>query len=231
MTTEIKETAHKDPIIRTVTITDLDNKGKGIGNTDTGGRLTIPYTIPGETVEAVKLKRKQGKINHIIEPSPHRIEPTCNHFGLCGGCSWQHIDYDHQLQIKKDRILRRFKQFDIPITETGLEIEPSPPFGYRNRMDFLWWYDGRFGLRESGKWYSMVQLDECHLISESVMSVALEVNRRVKEHSLPYFDNKQKKPGMRYLIVRRGIFTGEIMLLFVTDKLDLSPSLWKTYPM
>ncbi len=213
--------------LRTVHITELDKKGRGLGTTNTGGKMCVPGTILGEHVQVEKLKRKEGRLLDVLEPSPHRIVSICPHFSVCGGCAWQHIDYTHQLKIKQDRIRTLFLQNGIDINGYELGIEPSPPFEYRNRMDFVWWFDGRFGLRERGKWHAVVDLEECHLIPDEYMNIALEVNRRAHELQLPFRDQKKRKPGLRYLIVRHVVLTGELMLLFVTDTMELPSSLWQ----
>ncbi|MGC9329885.1 MAG: hypothetical protein ACP5I1_19780, partial [Candidatus Hinthialibacter sp.] len=225
MNNDISQKQKSQPI-RVVHIETLNRKGQGVGKTDSGGKITASYTIPGEIVEVRKRRRGEGVLHRILTPSPHRVQPACRHFELCGGCSWQHIDYPRQLQYKRDRVIQRFQDCAIPLDRDSLEIESADPFEYRNRMDFLWWYDGRFGLRERGKWYSAVNLDECRLLPEAVMQTAMEVNRRVKELGLPYRDGKRKIPGLRYLIVRRGVFTGDIQLSFVTDSMHLPPVLW-----
>ncbi|MBN2325835.1 MAG: 23S rRNA (uracil(1939)-C(5))-methyltransferase RlmD [Candidatus Omnitrophica bacterium] len=225
MNNDIQQKQKPQPL-RVVHIETLNRKGQGVGKTDAGGKLTAPYTIPGEIVEVRKIRRREGVLQQILAPSPHRVQPACRHFGVCGGCSWQHIDYARQLQYKCDRVFQRFLDCAVPLDRVSLEIESADPFEYRNRMDFLWWHNGRFGLRERGKWYSAVNLEECRLLPEAVMQTALEVNRRVKELGLPYRDGKHKIPGLRYLIIRRGVFTGDIQLSFVTDSLRLPPVLW-----
>lgn len=217
----------KHPALRVCRIEQFDAKGRGTGPTDTGGRLAVPYTIPGEVVEVEKLRRQEGRLRRVLEPSPVRIEPACAHFGVCGGCAWQHIDYAAQRQLKLDQIRERLSALDLCPEEESLCLEPSPPYAYRNRMDFIWWHDGRFGLRERGKWFSVVDLHECRLLPEEVMHTALEVNRRARALGLPFRDAKHQTPGLRYLVVRRGIFTGDLMVNFVSDPMDLPASLWE----
>jgi len=215
------------PKIRSVQINTLNKKGLGKGQSDTGGTLTVPYTIPGELVEAERLRRKDARLLKVIEPSPHRIDPVCQHYGQCGGCVWQHIDYQHQLELKRARVAQRFNDAGLPIDEESIQIESEKDFEYRNRMDFIWWYDGKFGLRQRGKWYSIVDLHECHLLPKSVMDIALQVNQRVQESGLPFRDGKKKKRGLRYLIIRNGIFTEDIMLSFVSDDMEIPSSLYE----
>ncbi len=215
------------PKIRTVQIKTLNKKGIGTGLSDTGGTLTVPYTIPGELVEAERLRRKDARLLQVIEPSPHRTDPRCQHFGECGGCVWQHIDYRRQLELKRARVAQRFAAAGFSIDLSSIQIASEAPYAYRNRMDFIWWYDGKFGLRQRGKWYSIVDLQECHLPPKAVMDVALQVNQRVQASGLPFRDGKMKKRGLRYLVIRNGIFTGDIMLSFVSDDMTIPPSLYE----
>ncbi|MFB3785882.1 MAG: 23S rRNA (uracil(1939)-C(5))-methyltransferase RlmD [bacterium] len=219
-----------NPAWRVCRIEQFDAQGRGTGPTDTGGRLAIPFTIPGEGVEAEKLRRKEGRLRRILEPSPARTEPACRHFGACGGCAWQHIAYENQLQFKLEKFRDRMAALKLKPEEESLGIVPSPPYGYRNRMDFIWWHDGRFGLRERGKWYSVTDLRECHLLPREVMQTAFEVNRRAHALGLPFRDTKRHTPGLRYLVVRRGVFTGDLLLNLVSDPMELPASLWENLP-
>jgi len=213
--------------LRTARIDRLDEKGLGIGATETGGTVAVPYVIPGETVEAKKLRRRQSELSRILEASPHRVEPSCRHFGRCGGCVWQHIDYSHQLRLKQDCIARLWNEAGVELALSAIPIVPSPPFHYRNRMDFVWSYDGRFGLREKGKWRFIVNLEECRLLPPRAMEAALEINRRVQAAGLPFRDQQKGVAGLRYLVIRCGIFTTEVMASFVTDPMQLPTSLWE----
>ncbi|MDP8243286.1 MAG: 23S rRNA (uracil(1939)-C(5))-methyltransferase RlmD [Candidatus Hinthialibacter antarcticus] len=218
----------KNPI-RIVTIDSFDGKGRGKGTTETGGVLSVPFTAPGDVVEAAKTKSRTGRLERIVTPSPQRIDSVCRHFALCGGCSRQFLSYAHQLEYKKAAVAEWFQQRQLNYDFTDVEITPSPPYGYRNRMDFVWNWDGSFGLREQGCWYRVVDLSECHLLPPDVMEIAFEINRRVHGAGLPFRDSKRKTPGMRYLIVRRGVMTGEVMLLFVSDEMQLPESLWSGF--
>ena len=204
----------------------MNAKGQGVGTSQTGGRLVVPGAIPGECVEVIK-RRKRCPVLRILEPSPDRVGPRCIHFGQCGGCAWQHVEYEHQLHLKRETVLTEFRQKGIDLSHLSVHIEPSEPFYYRHRMDFVWWRDGRFGLRRRDDWRSIVNLDECHLLPAHVFQIAAEVHRRVQADGLPLWDSLQKRPGMRYLVIRTAHFTGETMLAFVSDALPLPPALWE----
>ena len=102
-----------------------------------GKAVFVPFVLAGEKIEASLIEQKPGfaraKADAIFEPSPHRVVPGCPHFGVCGGCHYQHASYEHQLDIKKeilDETLRRVAKLDLPCE---IQVHPSPPWNYRNR--------------------------------------------------------------------------------------------------
>lgn len=137
------------------------------------------------------------------------------------------MEYSYQLEMKRERVCSRFEENGVAIDRNAIEIVSASPYEYRARMDFLWWYDGSFGLRQKGKWFSAVNLEECRLLPKPAMQAALEVNRRVQESGLPFRDSKRQTPGLRYLVIRSGIFTGDIQLSFVSDAMEIPSSLWE----
>jgi len=109
------------------------------GNKDSGrGKAVfVPFVLAGEKIEASITEEKPGfaraHAEKIIDPSPHRAQPPCPHFGHCGGCHYQHATYDQQLEIKKDILrenLRRIAKLEL---ECEIQMHPSPPWNYRNR--------------------------------------------------------------------------------------------------
>ncbi len=125
-----------------LTIEKLIYGGDGLAHlpADSQGRgkaVFVPFVLPAEKVEATLTEQKPGfaraLANNIIEPSPHRIQPACQYYGRCGGCSYQHTNYDQQLEIKKEILresLRRTAKLELPF---DIEVHPSPPWNYRNR--------------------------------------------------------------------------------------------------
>jgi len=121
-------------------ITDIAFGGDGVGRVD-NCVVFVPYTITGEKVRARIIRRRKryffGKVEEILEPSPHRIEPFCHYFQTCGGCQYQHIEYTEQLNILKKQLtdlMVRIGKFpeDIPVAD----MLPSPKTKeYRNRID------------------------------------------------------------------------------------------------
>jgi 23S rRNA (uracil1939-C5)-methyltransferase len=102
-----------------------------------GKAAFIPFVLPGEKVEATLTENKPGfaraRAEAIVEPSPHRVSPACPYFSHCGGCHYQHINYDQQLEIKKEILrenLRRIAKIEL---QCEVQAHPSPPWNYRNR--------------------------------------------------------------------------------------------------
>jgi 23S rRNA (uracil1939-C5)-methyltransferase len=105
-----------------------------------GKAVFVPFVLPGETVEAVLREEKPGfaraQLDGILTASSRRVDPRCPYFQRCGGCRYQHTDYEHQLEIKAAILkenLRRIARLDL---DTELHIHPSPPWHYRNRSRF-----------------------------------------------------------------------------------------------
>ena len=105
-----------------------------------GKAVFVPFVLPGESVEATRQEDKPGfaraQLNGILTASPRRIDPRCPYFQRCGGCHYQHTDYEHQLEIKAAILkenLRRMARLEL---DTELQVHPSPPWNYRNRSRF-----------------------------------------------------------------------------------------------
>lgn len=107
---------------------EKDNRGKAV---------FVPFVLSGEEIEACVSQEKRGfaraRVQSILQPSPHRVQPGCPYFGRCGGCQYQHAAYDHQLEIKKTILLENLRR--IAKLEPACEIQThaSPPWNYRNR--------------------------------------------------------------------------------------------------
>jgi 23S rRNA (uracil1939-C5)-methyltransferase len=117
--------------------TDDAPAGEPAKNHGRGKAVFVPFVIGGETIEASLTGQKTGfaraKVDAIVEPSPYRIQPRCPYFGQCGGCHYQHIAYEQQLEIKKDILretLRRTAKVELP---DEIVVHASPPWNYRNR--------------------------------------------------------------------------------------------------
>ncbi|HEX7517985.1 MAG TPA: class I SAM-dependent RNA methyltransferase [Chthoniobacterales bacterium] len=119
-------------------IEDVAFGGKGVAR-DEGKAVFIPFTIGSERVTAKIVREKkqfaEGELVELLEPSPHRVPPECPYFGRCGGCGYQHISYEHQLELKARQVEQAMRRIGRLAEPPMRSIIPSPlPYGYRNRI-------------------------------------------------------------------------------------------------
>ena len=157
----------------TVKLEKLTYGGDALGRvpdplTGTGGRAVfVPFALPGETVRVRVVEQKRGHMRaelvEVLDPSPERISPKCLHFGVCGGCAYQHLSYSAQLQVKtnilRDQLMRIGKIQNPPVQP----ILASPQeWNYRNHVQFHLSRAGELGyIRANGR--DMLPISECHL--------------------------------------------------------------------
>src|SRR3982751_6784027 len=121
-----------------LTIHDVAFGGKGVAR-DNGKAIFVPFTINGERVSAeISREKKQfaeAELLEVIEASPHRVVAPCPYFGRCGGCSYQHISYEHQLELKSRQVEQAMRRIARLIEPPMRPIVPSPSsYNYRNRI-------------------------------------------------------------------------------------------------
>ncbi len=182
---------------------DMAYQGAAIGRED--GRVVFAeYGIPGEdVVVAIERDRKDHSLGRVVAvrtPSPERVDPPCPYFGVCGGCQWQHIRYEHQLVLKQHVVrqqLRRIGKFeDPPVSPTV----PSPnQFGYRNHARFSVDGKGNLGyISRPGHGYRFIRIDRCLIMHPAINEV---------------LGRLQGKAFVKHqLMVRCGINTGELLV-------------------
>ena len=151
----------------------LDNAaygGESIGRLSDGRAVFVPYSIPGETIRVKitedKKRYARGELLEVLEPSPFRVTPRCRHFGVCGGCHYQHIEYEQQVVIKRSILkdqLERIGKLDNPPIE---EMIASPKiYNYRNHVQFHVSGGGKPGFIRADK-KGVLDISECHLPEE-----------------------------------------------------------------
>jgi tRNA/tmRNA/rRNA uracil-C5-methylase (TrmA/RlmC/RlmD family) len=121
-----------------LTIHDIAFGGKGVGR-DEGKAVFVPFTIDGERVSARVVREKkqfaEAELLEVLEPSPHRVTAPCPYFGTCGGCSYQHVSYDHQLELKAHQVKQAMRRIARLAEPPMRPMVPSPlPYAYRNRI-------------------------------------------------------------------------------------------------
>lgn len=199
--------------------------------------IFIKNTLPGDVVKVRVFKRKanyaEAKLIEILKPSPLRIEAPCIYFSWCGGCTWQNISYNDQLNIKKEHVSESLNHL-AQVTEPVI-FDPVPSkknWGYRNKMEFSF-ADRRWllphelnddsvsikyalGMHVPGAFDKILDIDECLLQSEAANKVLQMVDKYCIDKKIIPYGIKSHDGYMRYLVIRESHYTGEIMVNLVT---------------
>jgi 23S rRNA (uracil1939-C5)-methyltransferase len=217
----------------TVEVEDIDFPASS-GKAEAGGRrLLIPGAVTGETVRVqVVGERGAARVAEVIRvesPSNRRAEPRCPHFGRCGGCLFQNIDYGTQLELKERHLRRTLEEAGVAAAAAAVKaITASPDFyAYRNKMEFGFgesWGRLVLGLRERvtatrQTHRRTLSIDACPIFSPVVERVFPAVIDFVREKGLAVFDILSGHGHVRHLVLRQGKRTGELMVILVTAEL------------
>ncbi|HDS00814.1 MAG TPA: class I SAM-dependent RNA methyltransferase, partial [candidate division Zixibacteria bacterium] len=203
-----------------VAIERLSFTGKGIGRVN-NFVIFIPHTIPGDVVKAEITSRKKryadARAVDFVSRSSDSIEPRCRHFGICGGCSFQNLPYELQLEAKQDAVqehIRRIGKIEQPPID---KIIPSDKqLFYRNKMEFSFKPDQedflKLGLHYRGEWEKIFDVEECLLQSEISNRIVNRVRDFFKAKRIPAYHLSEHHGHLRFLIIRESLATGEVML-------------------
>lgn len=223
------------PVVENVEITGVAAEGKSIARVD-DMVVFIPYGAPGDVVN-IKLDKKkrsyaEAHIVDMLKPSPDRVTPTCEHFGVCGGCKWQHIPYESQLRYKRDQVvdaLTRIAKVEIP--EVNPTLGSKETFCYRNKLEYTFsckcWItfedlrSGReiadrnaLGFHIPGAFDKVLDIKKCWLQDDLSNRIRLFVRQYALAKGYEFYDIKAQQGLMRTLMVRIAS-TGEVMLIVV----------------
>lgn len=206
---------------------------KGIAVVD-NKKVIIKNTIKGQKVKARITKKRrnkiEGKVLEVLERAAIEKEAKCEHFGACGGCSYQTIPYNEQLEFKANQVKRLLDDAGIKGYEF-LGIEPSPnEYAYRNKMEFTFGDvekggDLALGLHKRGRFYEIVTVEGCQIVDEDFTLVLNTVLKYFRDKEIPFYHKKTHKGVLRHLVVRKAIKTGELLVNLVTSsqmELDLT---------
>ena len=194
----------------------LDLEGLGVVRLEKK-EIHVPFTAPGDVVEVRRWRRRKRTLIatdfDVVEPSPNRTEPKCPYFGTCGGCLLQHIPYTEQVRFKSDK-LSKILGFDV-------EVIPSPRiYGHRNRIDVVISTRG-IGFRRRGTWWDAVDIEWCPVFGESSGRVLRSLREFIEDFRPSLYEIRGSEGFLRYIVIREGKFTGELMVNLVTSEGEL----------
>ena len=223
------------PVVENVEITGVAAEGKSIARVD-DMVVFIPYGAPGDVVN-IKLDKKkrsyaEAHIVDLVKPSPDRVTPACEHFGVCGGCKWQHIPYESQLRYKRDQVVDALTRIaKVEITEVNPTLGSKETFCYRNKLEYTFsckcWItfedlrSGReiadrnaLGFHIPGAFDKVLDIKKCWLQDDLSNRIRLFVRQYALAKGYEFYDIKAQQGLMRTLMVRIAS-TGEVMLIVV----------------
>lgn len=221
-----------DLILENVKIEAVAAEGKSLAHVD-GTVVFVEFAVPGDIVNVKVTKKKknymEGFILEIVKPSDDRLQPFCEHFGICGGCRWQPLPYDMQLKAKQQQVwdqLVRIGHLEIP------DISPILPSDktkyYRNKLEFTfsnkrWIYNNedpdsltdeeRLGLGfHVGKFFDKVlDIKHCSLQPEPSNEIRLFIREYAVTHNLEFYNIRENTGFLRNIIIRNNQ-VGDVML-------------------
>jgi len=212
--------------------------GKGLARVD-GFVVFLERTIPGQRVLARITRKKpsyaEAKVLEVLAESPLAVKPRCTHFGTCGGCLWQNLPYDVQLQVKRDLVRECLAHLGGIQEDLVFPTIPSPQeYFYRNKMEFSFsnrrWLgpdelstptpgkprDFALGLHVLGFYDKVLDIDECHLQSPLAVPILKEVRRFALASGLPPYSTKNHTGFWRFLVIRDSKVQGSILVEVIT---------------
>jgi len=229
-------------------VTGAAFEGKAVARLE-GFVVFVEGAVPGDIVNARIVRKKkqfaEARVVEVLQHSPHRVSPRCKHFGVCGGCKWQHVDYTSQLQWKQQHVLESFQHiggFEQP--DVLPIIGADEIYFYRNKMEFSfsdlqWLPDGPaadpqseihnphsairipqseifLGLHVPQRYDKLLDLEECFLQSEVSTKILHFTREFARRENLPVYSSKTDSGYLRFLVIRQSRRTDELMVNFVT---------------
>ena len=223
------------PLLEKVKITDIGTEGNAVAKVD-GQVVFVPMLIPGDVVDIrVRNKRRkymEGTAVRFHEYSSDRIEPRCTHFGVCGGCKWQHLRYEKQLEFKEKQVIDNLTRIGkLELSGVRPILGSSEIYGYRNKLEFTF-SDKRWLTREEmladndrivedalgfhipGYFDKVLDIRECHFQPDPSNAIRDSVRRYAHRKSLAFFNIRQQSGFLRNLIIRTTR-SGNVMVIVV----------------
>ena len=204
-------------------IDSLAYGGNGVARLN-GFVVFVRRGLPGDTVRArvTKVKRSHAEATavEVVEPSAKRVEAPCAHYPACGGCRFQDLAYESQLDAKQEQVreaLRRIGGIAEPPVESIVPAEAQ--FFYRNKLEYSFTATPAgpaLGFHKAGRWDEVLEIEKCWLTSDLGNAIRGAVRDWAREERLEAYDQREQTGYLRHLVVREGRNTGQVLVQLVT---------------
>ena len=233
---------NKNKVFSNLEVIDAGAKGKTIAKAPDGKVVFLPNAVPGDIVDVQTFKQRsgyyEGKATVFHKLSDKRTQAACEHFGTCGGCKWQHMDYSHQLFYKEKEVVNNLKRIGhLELPEITPILGSKAQYFYRNKMEFSFsdsrWLtkeeiasDNDLGDRNAlgfhipGMWDKILDVKKCWLQGDPSNAVRNAVKDYAIKHQIPFFNTRQQTGVLRTLMIRNTSI-GELMIVVQFFKDDL----------
>ncbi|MGY5850911.1 23S rRNA (uracil(1939)-C(5))-methyltransferase RlmD [Salegentibacter sp. F14] len=232
---------NKNKLFEAVEVIDAGAKGKSIAKAPDGKVIFIDNAVPGDTADVQTTKKRrafyQGTAVRFHTLSDKRTEPVCRHFGVCGGCKWQNMEYKYQLAYKEKEVVNNLQRLGkIELPEVTPILGSKEIYFYRNKMEFSF-SDSRWltieeiqsgkdikdknalGFHIPGMWDKILDIEKCHLQEDPSNAIRNFVKEFATQHGLEFFNTREQKGLLRTLMIRTTS-TKELMVLIQFFKED-----------
>lgn len=229
---------NKEAKFEELEIESIAFQGKAVAKKD-GVVYFVENAVPGDTVKA-QIKRKKKRYyecftSEIIKASEFRVEPQCKHFGLCGGCSWQNLQYQNQLYWKKQHVIDALQRIGkLEVGEFFDTLESPSVFSYRNKMEFSFgcerWMTAdeltqegeilnkhfALGLHIPKRFDKILNIDYCYLQDEKSNEVLNAIRAKALELGLTAYDLIKHEGFLRSLLIRKSFSENQLMIILIS---------------
>lgn len=224
----------KKRMVYDVPVVDVADRGKSVAKDDDGKVYFIDGAVPGDVVDLLVIKKRKSHFKGVIKEykkySEQRVEAKCQHFGVCGGCKWQHFDYSAQLDYKHNTVLNAATRIGKIQEEVIRPIKGSEQiFHYRNKVEYSFsskrWLTEEevksdekiqqspaFGFHRPGAWDKIVDIQECLLQDPLTDKIRNGLRDYTMLHNISYYDPREHVGMMRNVVVRNTV-KGEWMVI------------------
>jgi 23S rRNA (uracil1939-C5)-methyltransferase len=234
----------KHYVVEAVPIVDCTHDGKGIGRKDEWV-VFVEKAVPGDLVD-VKVTGKEkkvpsGVIARLVNASVDRVAPVCQHFGDCGGCKWQNLNYEQQLFQKERQVTEAIRRIGhLSVGEARPILRCEHPYNYRNKVEFTFsnkrWvpaallqqgepidWNGALGYHVARFFDKVIAIEECHLHWPVINGIRNAIRDFARGQGLEWYDIKAHTGYYRNILFRTSEATRELMMMVIVAEDDPAP--------